>query len=550
MKKLTLLAILLLLGGYVSGQTINEKKIYEGLNQDAYSLYDFSYDEASGTYAYVIYDTVSQKSRIESNKGNSAEYSYFQSADIVYDKSGNYYVIAVNTSNDESYTSEYIFLKNGTELYRSSNLLFPVTKKDDGIYFISNDKGKDVRIKYSFLKEQIEFGNRYDTIFLAAIRKTLGEGEPAYEIGFTKDGKEYYAASKNKKHYFVVGDKEYGPYDEIQYYNTVEDKNGNVCFTAKEIKKGRNEYFVVQNGKEYDRFSNIYLMNTFDADNTPIYTASENFKDEYPSDSYVIIGNKKVSRNFSRGSYDVMFSPSGKLVYTGTDTLKDGSYITRLFIDGKEYASSSSLWNITFYNDDETPYYYASDANYNTSVFRGKNRVTDKEYSAINDFRVSKTGVISYAGTVYGDYEKEIPNKSYYILGGEKFGPFDNLYMGEYEPVNYLINDNGDYVYTGSVSVKGAEGEMLNKYYVNGKSWKTEEFDYINDMMVYNNDFYFSGFTYGTDTSKNKTVLFKNGKVIASDYITTYNTKLDEKTGTITFLAQKENKVYFVEIKL
>ena len=549
MKKLTLLALLVLFGGLVYGQTINEKKIYEGLKQDPYTLYDFSYDNNTESYVYVIYDTVSQKSRIESNKGGSGEYNYFQTADIVYDNSGNYFAIAVNTMNEEPYTSEYFLLKNGAEVFRSANLQYPVSKRDDGIYFIANDNGKDVRVKYNFTNSRIEFGTRYDTIFLAAIRKTLGEGEPAYEIGFTNDGKEYYAASKNNKHYFIIGEKEYGPYDEIQYYNTAVDNNGGVCFIARETKGSKNSYFVVQDGKEYKKFASVYLTSTFDKNNAPLYTASENFKEEYPQDAYVIQGNEKVSRNFTRGAYDIMFTPSGKLVYTGSDTLKNGNYITRLFIDGKEYASSNSLWNIKFYNNNDVPYYYASDENYNTAVYKGKERVTDRTYSYISDFRVNKSGQISYAGTINGDYEKEIPNASYYMIGKEKIGPFDNLYVGEYEPVNYLINDNNDYMYVGSTSAKGPEGEMNNKYFAASKNWKTNEFDFVSDLMMYNNDFYFTGFNYGNENTPNITKIFKNGSVIA-EYSTIYNTKLDEKKGIITLLAQKDNKVYFVEIKL
>ena len=549
MKKLSLLLLFVFITGFINAQTINEKLVYEGLKSDSYTLYDFSLDETTGTYVYSTYDTVKQTSRLTSNKGNSEEYGYFQINDVVYDNSGNYFAVAINTRNDDNYTSDFFLLKNGKEIFTSSNIQTPLSRRDDGIYFIANDKGKDTRIKYNFATEQLEFGNRYDTIFLAAAKKVMGEGEPAFEIGFTKDGKEYYAASKNKKHVFVVGDKEFGPYDEIIYYNAYEDMKGNVCFVAKEIVKGKNYYFVVQGDKKYSKFASINLFQTFDKDNTPIYSASENFDEQYPSDAYIVKGSEIISKNFSKGAYDIMFTPSGKLVYTGSDTLKDGTYITKLFIDGKEYASASSLWNITFYNDD-TPYYYVSDANYNTSLFKGKSRITDQVYSYVSSFNVNKSGVRSYVGTIYGDYDNNIPNKSYYVIGDNKFGPFDNLFMGEYEPTFMLVNDNSDYVYVGSNSTKGSEGDIITKYFAVGKDWKSNEFDFISDLSTYNNNFYYLGFLYDNDGGLNKNIINKNGTPIAVDYTSVTRFKLDEKKGVITFLGQKGNKVYSVEIKL
>lgn len=540
--------MLVFVSGYISAQTINEKQVYEGLRPDPYSLYDFSYDYNTGSFVYSSYDTVTQKSRVSSNKGNSNEYSYLQTSDIVYDNSGNYFAVAINTHNDESYTADHYFLKNGKEILSSSNIQSPILRKDDGIYFVANVNGKDTRVKYNFAAEQLEYGKSYDTIFLAAMRVMYGEGEPATEIGFTKSGKEYYAASKNGKHIFVVGDTEYGPYDEIIYYNAFEDKNGDICFVAKEIIDGKNYYSVVQGDKKYKKFASIYLTSAFDNDNTPVYSASENFDELYPMDAYLVKGNEIVSRNFSKGAYDILFTPSGKLVYTGSDTLTDGTYVTKMFIDGKEYASASSIYNITFFNDD-TPFYYASDANYNTALYKGKTKITDDAYSNINSYNVNKSGILSYSAMIYGDYDKGIPNKSYYIIGNEKFGPFENIYVGEYEVVSLLVNDYGDYLYTASSSKPGSEGEPVTKYSAVGKSWKSPEFDFVGDLKLYNNDFYYTGYNYNDEGTKNSNILYKNGQKLA-EYNSVTNLKLDDKKGLMTFLAQRDNKVYYVEIIL
>ena len=122
MKKLSLLLLLVLVSGYISAQTVNEKLVFDGLRPDPYTLYDFSYDINTSSYVYSSYDTVTQKSRVIGNKGNSNEYSYLQTSDIVYDNSGNYFAVAINNRNDESYTSDYYFLKNGKEIAKSFRL--------------------------------------------------------------------------------------------------------------------------------------------------------------------------------------------------------------------------------------------------------------------------------------------------------------------------------------------------------------------------------------------------------------------------------------------
>ena len=149
----------------------------------------------------------------------------------------------------------------------------------------------------------------------------------------------------------------------------------------------------------------------------------------------------------------------------------------------------------------------------------------------------------------YGDYDKGIPNKSYYVIGNEKFGPFENMYVGEYEPVSLLVNDYGDYVYVASSSKPGSEGETLTKYSAVGKSWKSLEYDFIGDLKQYNNDFYYTGFNYSDEGRMNSNVLYKNGQKLV-EYSSINNLKLDDKKGIMTFLAQKDNKVYFVEINL
>ena len=47
----------------------------------------------------------------------------------------------------------------------------------------------------------------------------------------------------------------------------------------------------------------------------------------------------------------------------------------------------------------------------------------------------------------------------------------------------------------------------------------------------------------------NSNIIYKNGQKIA-EYNSVINLKIDEKKGIMSFLAQRDNKVYFVEIIL
>lgn len=547
MKKILTVLVLVLTALSLNAQTVKEKKVFNGLNSNSYTLYDFSYDNKSGTYIYAPFDTIKQKTKIVSNKGNSGDYDYFQLYDAVYDNSGNYYVTAVKNIDAMNGISENFLIRNGKEIFKSSYINFPISKKEDGLYFISKENGYDVRVKYNFSTNQLEYGNKYDTIFLAAVNDIAGHGEPSYQIGFTKTGKEYYAASKGGKHYFIIGETESKPYSEILYYNTYEDKAGNICFVAKEFVNGKNQYFLVQGDKEYKKFAYINFNVVFDNSNVPYYCASENYDEEYTQDGYLIKGDEKISRNYLRGIYDLTFTPSGKIVYTGSDTLPDGTYKTTLFIDGNEYLTAGSIWGITFYNDD-TPYYYTSDESGNATLYKGKTKISET-YSYINEFSVNKSGMISFVGTKYGDYDKNIPNKSYYVIGDKKFGPFEEYMMGEYEPNFLEVSDNGNYAYTSVEAKKGKEGEIINKYSVVGKDWKSPKFEYINDLTTYKNDFYYTGVNYNAN-GRSESVFFKNGKEIVEDYEAMYNVKFDKEKGLITFIGQKDREVYFVEIKL
>jgi hypothetical protein len=545
MKKLFVLLFVLFLGTAIQAQDIKEKKLFDGLQTPSYSLWDFRYDVKTGTYVYSPYDTVLLKTKIISNKGNSDSFTNISSYDALFDKNGNYYVIASNAINDTTYT--FFFVKNGKVLKQYNNITYPLTIGNDGVYFLANEVGNDFRVKYNFNSDNFEYGNKYDTIYLSNMNTQSGEGEPNYSFGMTKNGEDYYIACKDGKQMLVVGNTEMKAYDEIASRFTQEDSLGNIYYIGKNIVGGKNQYCLVKGDKEFKTFPYVSPPLVFDKDNNPIYCASDE-EVEYPSSQYIVKGNDVISRTFSKGIYETAFSPSGKIAYVGADTLPDGTYTNTLYIDRNEYAKSSSISGIMF-NNNEIPYYSSMDKDNNSYLVEGTKTISDK-YSYIYDVKFLNNNKISYMGTIYGDYEKNIPNKTYYVFGNKKYGPYPEVANYEGQARNNMTNDKGDYAYvaTKSIPLKGEE-YPLTKYYVVCNDWKSEQCDFISDLSSYKNDFYYLSST-ADDKGNSEYVLYKNDEKLVKGYDVITNINIDKSKGVLTFLGQKKNKAYLVEIKL
>ena len=547
MRKLLVLLLVLYFGSALNAQDIKEKKLFEGLKNQSYSIYDFKYDVKTGTYIYSPYDTVKLKSTIISNKGNSEYYSGIYSYDVLFDKSGNYYTVGTNNISDEA--SIYFFIKNGKALKQFNNITFPMSIREDGVYFMANDGTKDFRVKYNIYSGEFEYGNKYDTIYLSAMKPMSGEGEheAAYEVGITKDGKDYYIACKDQKQMLVIGNVEMKAYDEIYNRSTYEDSLGNIYYIAREFADGKNSYFLVCGEKEFKKFTFVSPPLEFDKDNNPVYCASDEVA-EYPMSSFVVKGNDVISRTFNRGVYEITFTPSGKVAFVGADTIQDGSYTNSLFVDGKEILTNASIMGVMF-NKNDVPVYSSMDKDNNTYLMEGTKVISDK-YSYIYDVKFSKSNKIYYLGTIYGDYEKNIPNKSYYVYGTKKYGPYEEMGNYEGQMTNCVINDKGDFAFVASklIKVKGEEYPLIKSFLV-CNDWKSKEFSYISNLSTYKNDFYYLAGTPDNQGNDNS-ILYKNDDKLTDDYDTISELNIDTVKGIITFLAQKKNKVFYVEIKL
>ncbi len=393
---------------------------------------------------------------------------------------------------------------------------------------------------------EFQYGNKYDTINYVYIKNTgYAEGEPMYELGFTKNGEPYYHACKDGKQMIVVGSTEMKKYDEVQYYNVIQDKNGTVCYSAKNVVGGKNEYCFVQGEKEYRKFTSVNMPVVFDASNVPVYSASDTPED-YPMDQFVVKGNDIVSKRFSRGVYDIFITPSGKTAYNGTDTLADGSFVNTLIVDGKEIARYTSIFEIKFKSNDQ-PVFVASNPANESFVVDGSKQVSDK-YGYIYDLEIRPDGSLSYTGVNYGNYEQKIPDKYYFVNGKKKFGPFNDIMMTEMLGDQVVFNENGEFAYVGSVMTPGKEYE-LTKFYVVSNGWKTDKYDGITELHSHGENFFYVASNY-YDDGRSTNQLFINDEKLGNEYELISNLNLNKEKNVITFNGIKKNKIYLVTVSL
>jgi hypothetical protein len=108
----------------------------------------------------------------------------------------------------------------------------------------------------------------------------------------------------------MVGNKEEKTYSG-GIYDVKFTPSGKLAYVGALVKKNNvSEYFVVVDGKEGKKYSNISNL-TFGTGDEPIYTSYKN-----DNEGFVVKGNKVYEYDYSN-VYDLMFLPNGKIVNAG-----------------------------------------------------------------------------------------------------------------------------------------------------------------------------------------------------------------------------------------
>ena len=158
--------VLLFFSVSLFAQKVKETKIITNPDNGE-APYLFSYDENSGTYAVSLYDTITNKYYILSNKGNSTKHSNFFLSNVIYDADGNYYLTAVDDidTSDSGSTKNY-FTKNGKDLFSYEYINENIVTDGRYIYFLASDSAGDRMMKYDIRKNKFENGRKYNYVYL------------------------------------------------------------------------------------------------------------------------------------------------------------------------------------------------------------------------------------------------------------------------------------------------------------------------------------------------------------------------------------------------
>lgn len=541
MKKSIFAVILLIFYGNLFSQTVKESSFLKAGNEN-FPQYDMRFDKSTGTYVYTYYDTTIKKSMFFSNKGNSQYYDYCGAYNVQFNSKGDYFgtgsTFAEDYSNDKAH-----LIANGTEL-RTYSYIDPIIIKNDILYVIAKNENKYVFIKYNTITRKFEYEKTYDEINLVHLSDEQ-YSEPYFELGFTKDGKEYFAAKDNNKQFLVIGGIEQEKFDEINPYGVTLDRNGDITYIATKITDGIRESFVIQGTKRYRSFPSIVEFIKFTNDNLPVYGISDDTAYSYFSKQYVT-GNTP-GKSYNAGVWGLDNTPSGKIFYIASDSTPDGKYSSRLVVDGIEGKPYDALYNVRFDNKDKPVFIITRDQ---MEVLVYDDEEIGTEFNYIFGLTISPGGNIGYVGTISGDEDAKIPERYFVVIDGKRHGPYLSvpygLMEGFFEAITF--NESGDYAYAATDEKSKTYDDQKFTVYSN-KFKSPGSFNYINEIIAYNNDFYYST---SSELSESVTEynIFKNDKKIAGGYTALMDYKLDKEKGAITFIGLKNDSYVYVEIEL
>ena len=551
MKRSTVLLLVALFSFTVSinSQTINQKLItgIPAINGqvDAYSL---KYDAATGGWAYAAYDTTSTKFTIITPKGSSKQFNYAMTYNALFDAAGNSYIIGSENITDTIY--KYSVLKNNEVIAEYDYIADGWVMKDNVLYYAAKDGDKNYMMRYETSSGQLTKSKAYDDIRLAYTPDGYSEGEPVGYVGFTKSGSIYYIATLANETFLVIGDTEQKHYSDITWYDLKFNQQDVPCYIAKSQGKfyeTRGNTFVVKGDKEYKSFDWIYGPLDFDSDGNPLYVGQDSAAD-YKYRSTLMRGADAI--NTVEGSiYNYAFTPQGKLYYIATSekTAKDGTslWFSSLVIDGKKGKEYTSISSPVFGSKGQLMF-VAADKN-NKYFVINNNEVISGLYDYISEAKFMPNGKIAYIGVKYGNYDKNIPDKSYVIIDDEEFGPYNTVNTADWKSNSIILTDGkGGYAYLAGDLIDKKNYTYIYKVYTN--STESDSFDNIGDLKYVNGKLvYFAGSMKGKGSYIYDYTLFVNNKKLG-DTFSGY-TDAVVKDGVITFIASKGNDLYYVEAR-
>ncbi|GEM_PF-847112 len=549
-KKTAILAVFcMILVMQLSSQTINQKLITgipsEYGQVDAYSI---KYNAVTGGWVYSAYDTTTTKTTIITAKGTSKPFNYAMTYNALFDGEGNSYIVGSENITDTVY--RYSVLKNNEVIAEYDFVLDGWTIRDNILYYAGSEGGKTFMVMYDTRTGQLTKGKAYDEIRLAYTPDGYSEGEPIGYVGFTKSGSVYYIARENETSFLVIGDTEQKHYSDITWYDLKFNQNDVPCYIARSQGKfyeERGNTFVVLGDREYKSFDWVYGPLSFDNSGNPIYVGQDS-AGEYIYHSTLMHGETVVDK--TTGSiYNYGYNDAGKFYYITSEESRTGSgdyvYSATLVTGGKKSKKYSSI-NYPVFNKKGDVLFSASDKSNKYFVVLNGEVISDK-YDYISEAKFMPDGTIGYVGVKYGNYEKNIPDKSYVVIDGEVSGPYNTINTADWKTNQIILTSGSNYAYlAGELTDKQNYTYKYNVYTNKGES---KTFDNISDLKYVNNKLvYFAGNVVKKDMYIYDYSLYVNNKKLGDTY-SAYTDVAVKDDGTMSFVASKGNEMYYVEAR-
>jgi len=588
--------LFLVLANFSFGQTINEKLLFTApADQTTVDAYNF-YSDNSGNYAYVEYNQTTNLSRLVSSKGSS-EYYDIANTDIKFDRSGNIYSTAYNYRKDTTYLiDKYFILMNGQQVAE-------VTMIDSYNAFINSSNEYQAVItegemqyiaRYSSAKG-LEKTGPYDAVKSIYKEFTATEGDggdvTSQNLFTDKEGNYGYVLLLADRASYLFGNNLVTTdYSDINEMSFTYDKAGVLTYIAK--RNGRfytlygNE-FVVQGGKTWATFNNVSYPLRFTTNNVPVYVTMDSVNENtYMSrlvvgdDYYKVYADaskKKPVYGYTGGIYDVIVVANGNINFTGTsqsivknkEGYDDYWYQTFNVINGvqtdgyynqglKKYSKSGASLSSGALKEGEGQASLFLTRGNETEV------VSDRKYDGISDYDFINGGSkYYYVGMTYGNYEKNIKDKSEVYIDGDYIGQYESLLSQTSSDGNYstiIFNPKGDYVFAVQKSnEKKVNGEMTYEYtseLVSNRDISMPKiphgkkaFSYLDNLnFVKGGKIFYMGYVNTSDITTEIYPVLED-KIIGKGYTSIMDFKYDKVSSKASFRGARGNEIYDVTIQ-
>ncbi len=597
-RSLLIAVILILINSVSYSQVLNETAIFSPGGTDPVDPWNIAHNEYNGQYAYVKYDALMNLYSVVYEGKESGKFGYISNYDIKFDTKGNYYVLATEYTDPDTYTYEYVLLVNGDSIgsYKYAepyNAM--VTKNDEYRFTARTGEGEDSKTKIMTYSVSGGMRESEEYLLVKPIYKgdyplDYGEGDVPYtNLFLDKNGNPGYVVLDGINASLMFGDNmTRTDYTDIDANTFVYDKNGNMCYIAKngaEFYTAPGNEFLVQGSQQHAAFDYVYGPVLFTSNNTPVYMGGEALVDMV-SNYFVIVGDEKQevymdagkslkAERLSGGIYDLQVDANDNVSYYGTiyneapETKEGPNSKTAFIVNGiaSKFYVGMGMWKAS---GDQVLVSYSPGNDYYTSALvhmtGGDEKVIfDKPGYSVQDYGFTPDGKIYYVTMKEGDYDTKVkPTYSIYL---------DGIKIGDYEMVLFegtgmntgmmQFSKRGDYAFAASTFNYYEEGKDIvqNYAYVITNKGKqdpqilmgnsAEDFDYIESMFYSSNDrlFYIGGIN---DYAKNVyySEVIVDGVNLGKSYTGLSNVKYDEVSNSVSFLASRDGTIYRVSVSL